>query len=160
MVSVIKGHFLPAVLAIVLFVAFLNGVGQIGDWVDRRTPAISWQGVETMTQTVSPGGVLTVEYTATINKQCPSDLRSFIEAPDGTVPIRFPVVAGGYAKPTEEPRKIRVSVTIPGAEDSGLAPLRSGVHTYRTVATRYCPEGVEEDTSVPDAKFHLEVERR
>ncbi len=159
MAHVMRSHILPIILAFILFVMSVNSLDQVDKWWARQTPAISWQGVEVMTQTVSPGGVLTVDYTATINKQCPADLRGFIEAPDGTVPIRFPVVAGGYAKPTEEPRNIRVSVTIPETSDPGLAPLKSGPHIYRTVATRYCPEGVEEDASVPDVPFFLEVAR-
>lgn len=159
MAHILRGHILPLVLAGILFVMALNSLDQVEKWIDRQTPAISWAGVETMTQTVSPGGILTVEYTAIINKHCPSDLRGFIEASDGTVPVRFPVVAGGYAKPSPEPRKIRVSVTLPQSSDPGLAPLRTGPHVYRTVATRYCPEGVEEDTNIPDAPFRLEVNR-
>ena len=153
----IASHVMPLVLAMILFVISLNSLDQITRWFDRGTPAISWQGVEVVSEIVHPGGTLTVEYTAVINKQCPSDLRGFLVAPDDTVPVRYPVVAGGYSKPSQEPRKIRVSVTVPKSSDPGLAPLKSGPHVYRTVATRYCPEGVEEDTSIPDAPFMLEV---
>jgi len=30
-----------------------------------------------------------------------------------------------------------------------------GPYTYRTLATRYCPDGVEEDNEIPEAHFVL-----
>lgn len=156
--NVMRLHFIPAVLALIFVFTALGFYGQIKTIYRSTTPAIEWQGVEVITQTVRPGETLDVVYTAVINKQCPADLRGFLIAPDGTVPVRFPVVAGGYSKPSEGPIKISVSIGIPTAADPGLRPLSSGPHTYRTIATRYCPEGVEEDSAVPDAPFNLSVE--
>lgn len=150
-------HVIPLALALILFMVALNGVEQVMRWMDRSVPAIEWQGVEVLTQTVRPGGELSVIYTARINKSCPADLRGFLIAPDGSAPVRFPVVAGGYAKPSDDPVMIRVSITIPRQADRGLHQFQNGNHIYRTMATRYCPEGVEEDASVPDVPFMLEV---
>lgn len=41
---------------------------------------------------------------------------------------------------------------------TGQPPFRSGPMVYRTIVTRYCPEGIEEDTSIPDVKFYLEAQ--
>lgn len=153
----LRNHLIPAALALILVFVSLGAIQQVRSWWRQVTPAIDWHGVEVFTRTVHPGGTLSLEYTATINKQCPADLRGFLVAPDGTVPVRFPVVAGGYSKPTPEPVKIRVSLTIPYLADPGLSPMVAGDYTYRTMAIRYCPEGVEEDASIPDAPFRLEV---
>jgi hypothetical protein len=153
----LSSHVVPAILGLILFAVTMNSIETGRIWYARNVAAIEWQGVEVMTQKVHTGGTLTIEYTAVINKQCPADLRGFIVAADDTVPVRFPVVAGGYSKPSESPVKIRVSVTVPKQSDPGLAPLRSGPHVYRTLATRYCPDGVEEDAAIPDAPFMLEV---
>jgi len=157
MTAFVERHFLPALMALLLLLVTITSGEQIRKWWTQSTTAIQWQGVEVITKTVQPGGILTVEYTAIVNKQCPSDLRGFIVASDGSSPIRFPVVAGGYTKPSPDPITIRVAVTIPPVSNGGLAPLRSGPHIYRTMATRFCPDGVEEDNSIPDAPFILEV---
>jgi hypothetical protein len=124
----------------------------------RSQPAITWHGVEVVNDVVRPGGLLEVIYSLTVHKQCPADLRGFIVAPDGSVPIRLPTLAGGYAQPSESIVKVRVKLPVPLQSDPGLAPLQSGQHTYRTIATRYCPEGVEQDNNIPDATFSLEVD--
>ena len=153
----LRSHILPLILAAILFIVSLNSIESIHRWMERQQPAIQWHGVETITKTVAPGQVLTIEYSATVHKQCPSDLRTFLIAEDGSVPVRFPTVAGGYSLPSDGPRNIRVNILLPQASDPGLAPLHTGPHVYRTLATRYCPEGVEEDVSIPDAPFRLEV---
>jgi hypothetical protein len=94
--------------------------------VNTLEPAVSWDSVKVITPIVEPGGILYMVYTATVNKQCPSDLRGFLVAEDGTVPVRFPPVSGGYTKPSDDPVEIRVSITIPKKADNGLAPLHSG----------------------------------
>lgn len=136
----------------------INSGEQVRKWWGDSTPAITWHGVEVISGTVKPGDVLTLVYTATINKQCPSDLRGFLVAPDGTVPVRLPITNGGYSRPSDGPINIRVSILIPKTSDPGLAPLVSGIYTYRAVATRYCPDGVEEDSTIPDALVDLQVD--
>ena len=151
-------NLIPALLGLILFAVLLTAGEQVRRWIVTSGPAIEWQGVEVMTQTVRPGGQLEMIYTAIVHRACPADLRSFIVSQDGSVPVRYPVVAGGYSKPSDDPVQIRVAVTIPRTSDAGLARLKSGPHVYRTMATRYCPDGVEEDTAVPDAPFMMEVE--
>lgn len=150
-----RQHLIPALLALVLFAVSLNAYDILGKWYGRRTVAIEWTGVEVKTPEVMPGGTLRMVYTAKINKQCPSDLRGFIIGPDGTVPVRMPVVAGGYSRHSEDVREIPVAITIPPSPDPNMAPYVSGRYVYRTLATRYCSDGVEEDSSIPDAPFLL-----
>ncbi|MEY5061107.1 MAG: hypothetical protein RIS45_1028 [Planctomycetota bacterium] len=147
----------PPLIALALALVAINSADVVRKWWEGSGPAIEWHGVEVLTHTVRPGGKLEIVYTATIHRQCQADLRSFVVAPDETVPIRFPVVSGGYAQPSPDPVRIKVSITIPLQSDPGLSPLQSGAHTYRTVATRYCPQGVETDNKIPDAKFAMEV---
>lgn len=147
----------PPAMALLLALVTINSFDVIHKWWAGAGPAVEWDGVEVLTRTVQPGGKLEMIYTATIHRQCPAELRGFIGAPDGTVPIRFPIVAGGYTIPAEEPVQIRVSITLPHQADPGLGPLQSGPHVYRTLATRYCPGGTETDSAVPDAEFYLEV---
>jgi hypothetical protein len=157
MARVFHSHILPAVLALILLAVTINSIETGRVWWSRSAYAIDWHDGKALTPKVSAGGVLTAEYTATVNKQCLTDLRGFIVAEDGTVPVRMPLVAGGYSRPSEGPIKIRVGITIPPTSDGGLAPLKSGPHIYRTLATRYCPDGVEEDSRIPDVPFMLEV---
>lgn len=155
--SVIKQHFIPALLAaITVFtvVPFIISVLHISNTI---RPAVIWHGVTVNTPVVSPGGVLDVVYRATVNKSCPSDIRGFIIAPDGTVPVRFPTHFGGYTLPSDAPIDIKVSILIPPRSDVGLAEFVDGDYLYRVLVTRYCPEGVENDHYVPDAKFTMRV---
>lgn len=153
----ITAHLAPALLALVVFFTTLPFMESLLRINSRVTEAITWHGVEVITKAVKPGGELELIYSATINKQCPSDLRGFFVAPDGSVPIRMPPVAGGYARPSDDPVEIRVRLAVPEKSDPGLAPLVSGEYTYRATATRYCPDGVEDDNDIPEAKFQLEV---
>ena len=157
MQQILKSNALPMVLAGILFVMTLNSIDQVDRWFERQMPAITWHSVEVKTPVVRPGEELALIYRATVNKTCAADLRGFIDAPDGSVPIRFPITKGGYAKPAPEPQEIPVRILIPPTSDPGLASLKSGPHAYRTNVTRYCPEGTEEDASVPSAHFMLEV---
>ena len=158
--NAVKLHLLPAVLAlIVVFVTvpFIESTLRI---YKSQTTAIDWYGVKVNNpnNTVKLGDILSITYKAKINKQCPSDLRGFLVfEEDHTVPVRFPTLAGGYAKPSEGPTDINVKIPMPLISDAGLVPLKSGEYIYRTIATRYCPEGVEEDIKIPDAHFNLEV---
>lgn len=153
----IAKHFVPAMLVVLFLFVILPAFDSVTRIVKTFQPAISWQGVRVLTPKVEPGGILYLVYTATINEQCPADIRGFLIASDGTVPVRFPAVTGGYAKPDDEPVEIRVSIQIPAKSDSGLAPLMTGDYVYRSIATRYCPDGVEDDNAIPDARFVLEV---
>lgn len=157
MKKTITSHAVPALLACLVFFTTLPFIESLLRFNARTTDAITWHGVEVISKVVRPGGNLDLVYSATINKQCPSDLRGFFVAPDGTVPIRLPTVAGGYARPSSEPVEIRVRLAVPEKSDPGLAPLQSGEYTYRAIATRYCPDGVEDDNAIPDARFQLEV---
>jgi hypothetical protein len=153
----IMQHSVAATLALLVFFTSLPFIEAVLRRAERHTEAIDWHGVNVVTKNVKPGDLLEIVYGATINKQCPADLRGFLVAEDGTVPVRFPVVAGGYSKPSDGPVEIRVKIKIPPAADPGLAPLRDGEYVYRTLVTRYCPDGVQEDVGVPDARFNLEV---
>lgn len=159
MKTFLNRHLIPAILALIAMLVTLPFLESASRIYSHTIPAIEWHGVEVVTKMVRPGENLELLYSATINKQCPSDLRGFIVSPDGSVPIRFPIVAGGYARPDEAPVEIRVKVQLPEVSDPGLAPLTTGEYTYRANATRYCPDGVEYDNSVPDAKFSMEVGR-
>ena len=150
-------HLVPALLAVVIFIVSINAYESVLSIWKRQTTAIEWVSATAETKTVKPGGVLTIIYESFVNKQCPSDIRAFLVAPDGSVPVRFPETKGGYSSPSPDMRKIRVNVQIPTMSDPGLAPLTSGKYKYRTLATRYCPEGVEDDASVPEVEFYLEV---
>jgi hypothetical protein len=154
----VRLHLIPAILAAIMFFTTLPFLESLFRIYNKSGPAIKWHGVNVVTKTVRPGEVLELVYTVTVNRQCPSDLRAFIVAPDGTVPIRIPTIAGGYARPSNAPTDVRVKVPISKTSDPGLAPLQSGTHIYRAVATRYCPDGVEQDNSIPDATFTLEVD--
>jgi hypothetical protein len=153
----IMQHGVAALLALIAFFTSLPFLETVFRGIDRQTSAIEWHGVEVVTKTVRPGDFLEIVYGATVNKQCPADLRGFLVADDGTVPVRYPVVAGGYSRPSDEPVEIRVRIKVPETADPGLAPLHDGEYIYRTLATRYCPDGVEEDSGVPDARFNLEM---
>ncbi len=153
--TILKSQTIPAMLALILFAVAINASETGMRWYARHQPAIEWQGVTVLTPSVAPGGVLSVVYKARINRQCPSDLRSFIEAADGTVPVRYPTISGGYRKPGNMV-DVPVAVMIPKQSDPSLAPFRPGPHIYRTMATRYCADGVEDDDKIPDAPFTLE----
>jgi hypothetical protein len=150
-------RYAPPLAALVLALLAINSADVLHKWWHGAGPAIEWHGVKILTEVVQPGGQIEMIYSATIHRQCPSEIRGFVMAPDGTVPVRFPVVAGGYTEPSEEPVQIRVSITMPLRADPGLSPLRSGNHIYRTMVTRYCPAGVETDNAVPDIPFTLQV---
>lgn len=147
----------PPLLGLVLAMTAISSGDVLSKWWAGTGPAVEWRGIEVLSQTVHPGGKLVMTYTAVINRQCPSELRGFLVAEDGTVPVRFPPVSGGYTEASPDPVQVRVSLTIPEKSDPGLTPLQSGDYVYRTVSTRFCPNGVEMDNDVPDAKFYLEV---
>jgi hypothetical protein len=153
----VLSNVMPAAIAILLFMVAINSADVIHKWWEGRGPAITWYGASASPATVRPGDSFEITYTANVHRQCPADIRGFIFAPDGTVPIRFPVISGGYTRPTEGPTEIRVRLVVPLQSDPGLAPLRTGRHIYRNLITRYCPSGVEIDAAVPDVPFHLEV---
>lgn len=158
MKTLIAAHMIPALLAAIMFFTTLPFVESVVRIYGRTSPAIEWHGVEVLTPVVRPGGILELVYTITVNRQCPSDLRAFVVAPDGTVPIRLPILTGGYTRSTSVPTRVPVKIPVARTSDPGLAPLQSGPHIYRATATRYCPEGVETDNEIPDATFTLEVE--
>lgn len=158
MKKTIASHVVPVLLAVIVFFTTVQFVESVMRAHGRTQAAIDWHGVEVISKVIRPGDNLEIVYSATINKQCPSDLRTFMVAPDGTVPVRLPTVAGGYAKPSDTPVEIRVKVPFPKTSDPGLAPLAGGEYIYRAMATRYCPDGVEDDNTIPDARFRLEVE--
>jgi hypothetical protein len=157
MMKAVRYHVVPALLAAITFFVTVPFVETVVRFYSQSYPAISWHGVRVDTPNVMPGGDLRLAYSLTTNRQCPSDIRGFLVAPDGTVPVRYPSVLGGYTEPDDEPSVAEVSIAIPLHSDHGLSPLRTGVYTYRAIATRYCPTGTESDASIPDAKFNLIV---
>lgn len=159
-IDIIKSHFIPAALALIAVFAAVPFIESSVRIYRSHEPAITWYSARVNNQgNVKPGDALSITYRARINKQCPSDLRGFLVFEDDqTVPVRYPTLSGGYAKPSKNVTEINVKVPIPVSSDAGLLPMKSGEYIYRTIVTRYCPEGVEEDTKVPDAHFHLEVE--
>lgn len=157
MIFFVKKHLLPATVALILFMVALPIVEKVFNWYFKSFPAIEWVSGKALTPTVEPGGELRIVYTAVVNKSCPADIRSFIIGPDGTVPVRMPIVSGGYTKPSDDVREIKVSIKIPEHSDPGLSDFITGPYIYRTMITRYCPDGVEQDTEVPDVKFFMEV---
>ena len=148
-------HVLPATLALILVMVSLNAFRVLNDWRQTFTPAITWHSVDVLTPKVSPGGELRLIYHMTVNKTCPADIRGFMVAPDGSVPIRLPVTPGGYTKPSDGPVEAHVNINIPNEADKTLLPLVSGRYAYRVMVTRYCPEGIENDMAVPDAEFEM-----
>lgn len=122
----------------------------------KTEPAIEWLSGRAITSEVKIGGVLEIEYTALIRKQCPSDIRSFLlnETAD-IAAYRFPDQAGGYRKPSREIQawrvKIRVDDPPPG---SGFPHLEPGDYTYRATVIRYC-DRIELDSMIPDVAFKL-----
>jgi len=150
-------HLVPALLALIVFFTTIPFIESAVRLHSRAHAGVDWHGAETITRVIKPGDTLEIIYMATINKQCPSDIRGFIVAPDGSVPIRFPTVSGGYTRPSDGPVEIRVRIPIPLKSDGGLEPLKSGEYVYRSTVTRYCPDGVEDDNLIPDARFILEV---
>ena len=157
MMEAVKNHIIPALLAAIMFIVTLPFIESIMRYYNSYSPAIEWKSARAVTPMARPGGVLEIEYVMRVNRQCPSDLRGFLVAPDGTVPVRMPTTTGGYTRPSYEWRKVPVKILIPEKSDNGLAPLESGEYRYRTVATRYCPEGVEQDAHITDVYFTLEV---
>jgi hypothetical protein len=148
-------HLIPALLAVIVFFTTLPFIESAMRLNSRAEAGVDWHGVKTITRVLKPGDTLEMIYLATINKQCPSDIRGFIVAPDGSVPVRFPTVAGGYTRPSDGPVEIRVRIPIPRQSDGGLEPLKSGEYIYRSTVTRYCPDGVEDDNLIPDVPFTL-----
>lgn len=154
----VRQNVMPATVGLLMAVLIINSFPIWRDFFARFTRAITWDGVVVSTPVVSPGGTLIIKYRAIVNKQCPSDLRTFIIAPDDTAPVRFPPIFGGYVRPSNgEWRDINVSIVIPQTPDASQPNWIDGEYIYRTIATRYCPEGVEVDSNVPDVKFKLEV---
>ncbi len=158
MKAFVSRHFVPAMLAVMFLFVILPFFESASRIVKSYERAIDWGHVEVLTPTIRPGDTLELIYRSTINKQCPSDIRGFLVAEDGSVPVRFPTVAGGYAKPADEETPTRVNIMIPMQSDSGLSPLKSGRYIYRSISTRYCPDGIEDDNATPDAAFYLEVQ--
>lgn len=157
MIRQVSLHLLPAMLAAIMVFTVLPFIETSLRIASASTPAIEWHGIVGATPEVSPGGILQITYKATVNKQCPSDIRGFLIAPDGTVPVRFPTLFGGYTRPADGPVDIRVAIPIPKQTDRGQAPFIAGEYIYRTLVTRYCADGVEDDHSVPDVKFNLRL---
>lgn len=154
MTLVIRQNVIPFLLAVLLLfvtVPFVESVQRIYG----REPAIEWTGVKVETPEVRLGGTLQLTYGLKVNRQCPSDLRGFIVAADGSVPVRLPPLAGGYTKPSDNAVETHVRVAIPMFSDPGLAPLVPGEYTLRTLATRFCPDGIEDDSNIPDAPFRI-----
>lgn len=155
--SFARQHAIPALLAAITVFTVVPFIVSVLHLSNSIHPAVIWHGVTVNTPVVSPGGVLEVVYRATINRSCPSDIRGFLIAPDNTVPVRYPTQFGGYTLPADVPVDVKVAVMVPKQSDIGLAPFIDGEYVYRVLVTRYCPEGVEQDTLVPDARFILRV---
>jgi hypothetical protein len=150
-------HLVPAMLALVFVMTIVPAFESGSRFWTRAESAIDWLGVTVKTPHVRPGDELRIVYLAKVNKQCPSDIRGFIVAEDGTVPVRLPVVSGGYTKPSDTIIEIPVTIKLPLRADAGLEDLKTGHYKYRSIVTRYCYDGVEEDNHTPDAEFHLQL---
>lgn len=149
--------YLPPVLALILALMAVNSADVLSRWWHGYGTAITWLGVDVRPRTVSPGGDLHLIYSAIINRQCPSEIRGFLVAPDGSVPVRYPIISGGYTDAGEDPVSISVNLKIPMTSDPGLFALKTGVYIYRSLAIRFCSTGIETDSAIPDAEFFLEV---
>jgi hypothetical protein len=155
--AIVRVHFFPAIIAAIVVFTLLPFVESIIRINKAAQAAVEWHSGKAITTEVSPGGVLEIIYKATVHKQCPSDVRGFLIAPDGSVPVRLPTVFGGYTRATGEPSDIKVTILIPPAPDPGRAPYIEGDYLYRTLVTRYCAEGVEDDIYVPDVPFRMRL---
>jgi hypothetical protein len=158
MTKAIRDHFVPALLAVIVFFVTLPFVETVMRYYTRLVPPIDWHSVKVISKSVSPGDELELIYIATVNKQCPSELRSFLIAEDGSAPVRFPPRLGGYTSPSMgKPVDIPVKVLIPQSGEFVVGKLTSGKYTYRTIGLRYCPDGMVQDVKIPDATFYLNV---
>jgi hypothetical protein len=119
-------------------------------------PAIEWLSAKAITPEVRVGGVLEVEYSAVIRRQCPADLRAFLLDEDlDTAAYRFPDQAGGYRQASPRPQTFRIKVNIVDPPSgSGFPPLVPGNYKYRATAIRYC-DRIELDSQIPDATFRI-----
>lgn len=156
--TVLHSKLMPPILGFMLALALIQLSPNLWHWWSSSGEAIEWRGVTVHTPVVKPGDTLRITYKAVVHRGCPADIRGFLVAPDGTYPVRFPVVRGGYTKPSKgEIVDIPVEIVIPATADPGLPPFKRGSHIYRSAVTRYCPYGFEDDHDVPDARFQLEV---
>ena len=142
-------------MALIAVLAGIPAVQQLYDWHNEWTTPIEWKDVKVLTPVIRAGDELSLQYTAKVNRTCPADLRGFLIYEDGSSPVRFPVVTGGYRKPTDDFISFNVHISIPKTADVGLGNLLPGKYVYRSLVTRYCPEGQVEDAGVPDAKFEI-----
>lgn len=158
MMRIFKQNVIAALLAAIVFLVTLPFVDSVMRWYYWTQPAITWHGAAVKTPVVRPGENLEIVYHAVIQKQCPADIRGFIIAPDGNALVRLPAISGGYTKPTDgRVTEIPVTIRIPSFSDAGLPQYKSGEYIYRTLVTRYCASGVEDDNNVPDVRFFMEV---
>lgn len=142
-------------IALTLFLVSLIFYSMLKAELIRRTPAVEWYGVRVDTPTIKPGDILRLTYRVKVNKTCPADIRAALIGPDGSTAVAFPVRLGGYTKPTYGVIEAPITIHIPLFSDSGRPPFRDGDYTYRMLATRYCPEGIQEDAGAQDARFRL-----
>ena len=157
MTAFTRQHLLPASIALILTILIVNSSTFWRDIYYRTIRCITWGEAVLATPVVAPGETLKITYQVKVNKQCPSDLRTFIMAPDGSAAVRFPPIFGGYNRASGEWQEIKVSVVVPPTPDPSQPNWIEGDYIYRTIATRYCPEGVEVDAAVPDVPFRLKV---
>lgn len=157
MKAFITKHGIPLIAALIVVPTIIPTVDVLHKWFDNEQP-IEWLGVKVITPEIRPGEILELEYEAIVHKQCMSEIRGFYEAPDGTVPVRNPVVNGGYAMPSEEAEPVKVKLLFPKNPDPGQIPFVSGEYKYKTIVTRYCPNNIYIDYTTPPAKFHLKVD--
>lgn len=117
-----------------------------------KTSAMVWHGVKVLTPEVRVGGELVLEYSATVNEQCPAELRSFLRGSDGSVVSRW-VTAGGYTPVSAGRRTIIVRIKVDDDLTKQFPALKNGPHTYEVTAIRFCPGGLEIDNLIPQARF-------
>lgn len=145
-----------AVRSDILTIAEQAAVNAVDKAFATTEPAIEWKQARALTPVVRAGGVLEIEYTALILKQCPSDLRTFLlNNNTDSASYRFPDQSGGYrrASPDLQTWLVKIAVNDPPL-GSGFPPLEPGNYTYRATAIRYC-DRIEFDSMIPDVAFKL-----
>ena len=157
MIRFVRSQAMPASVGLILAILLINSAPHWWSLYTSTVPAIKWIDARVLTPVVAPGETLKIAYRSIVNKQCPSELRTFILAADGSSPVRFPPLAGGYSHASDTVRDIQVSILIPLEPDASQPKWVDGEYIYRTTAMRFCGDSVQIDNDIPDVAFRLAV---